>query len=109
MVPEPLLVAKKAGLFDRIDTVEKMNVCIDIVKKLGMDPAIVDTISHCCLAISSKGDIDTFVNVADNALEKGIQLKSLPPSIIVRLANVNNFQYQQEAKKLVNNKFVAAS
>ena len=66
---------------------------IDIVKKLGMDPAIVNTISHCCLAISSKGDIDTFVNVADNALEKGIQLKSLPPSIIVRLANVNNFQY----------------
>jgi len=107
LVPKQLLVAKKAGLFDRIDTVEKMNYCMDTISRLGMDPAILTTIANCCLAISSKVDVDTFVNATDNALAKGIKLRSLPPTFLVRLANAKNFQYQQEARDLVHNKAAA--
>ena len=106
LVPKDLLKSKRAGLFDKIETAEKMNRASEAVRKQGMEEAIVENISNSCMAYNSKLSDENLVEVANQVLSNGIKIEAFAKTLVVRLAKLKGFKCQQEARKLVDNQFL---
>ena len=107
-VPPSLMKSMRAGLFDRIETIEKLTHTIKSVQKFNLDPTIIENITNSCLAVSYKSSPEAFIEAAHVALSNGAKLETFAKSFLVRLANMNGFKYQSDARKLVDNHFVVS-
>ena len=100
-VPEKILSGMKNGMFDRIDTREKMNSTLNCMRKLKMDRRVLANIANCFLSINKKSK--DFVDLATAVIdEDGLKIRDISRSLLVRLANDNKFKYQTEARKFMN-------
>ena len=100
-VPEPLLSGLKNGMFDWIDTKEKMKSTLNSMKNLNMNRMVLSNIANCYLSINKKSN--EFADLATAVIEEdGLKLRDIPKSLLVRLANDNKFKYQAEARKFID-------
>jgi len=107
-VPNQLMKSRRAGLFDHVETTEKLTHSIKAVQKFNMDPTIIENITNCCLAISYKSSPEAFIEAAHVALSNGAKLETFAKSFLVRLANMSEFKYKSDARKLVDNHFIVS-
>ena len=100
-VPEPLLSGLKNGMFDWIDTKEKMKSTLNSMKNLNMNRMVLSNIANCYLSINKKSN--EFADLATAVIEEdGLKLRDISKSLLVRLANDNKFKYQAEARKFID-------
>ena len=100
-VPEPLLSGLKNGMFDGIDTRDKMKSTLNSMKNLNMNKMVLVNIANCYLSINKKSN--EFADLATAVIEEdGLKLRDISKSLLVRLANDNKFKYQTEARKFID-------
>ena len=101
LLPESILSSMKSGLFDKIDTRDKMVTTMNCMKKLNMNKAVLRNIANCYLSINKKSPV--FGELATTVIdEDGLKLSDLSKSLLVRLANNTQFKYQTEARKFMD-------
>ena len=105
-VPDSLLRNKRAGLFDMIDTSDVMIHAINTSRRCNHDDEVIANIANCCLATNKDSDSETFAEIGNKALELGVSLDKIAKSLIVKLSRSPSFIQRQEARKMINDKFV---
>ena len=104
LVPEVLLKSKRAGIFDSIDTVEKMTNIIEAIKRKQIDETVIENVANNCMAINSnKSDL---VEAAHQAIAAGVNLEAFAKSTLVRLKDCEEFSHREAAKKMVAGWFI---
>ena len=104
LVPEILLKSKRAGIFDHIDTVEKMTNVIEALKRQKMSMTVIENVANNCMAI--KKDKSHMVEAAHEAVSAGVKLEAFAKSTLVRLKDSEEFRHREAAKKMVEGWFV---
>lgn len=100
-VPQVLLSSKKGGLFDRIDTREKMVTTLNSMRKLNLERLAASNIANCYLSINKNSS--KFGDMATTVIEEdGLKIRDFARSLLVRLSNDNQFKYQAEARKFMD-------
>ena len=104
LVPEVLLKSKRAGIFDKIDTVEKMTNIIEGIKRKQISETVIENVANNCMAISS--DKSDLVEAAHQAVAAGVRLEAFAKSTLVKLKDCEEFKHRKAAKKMVAGWFI---
>ena len=107
LVPDVLLKSKRSGIFDKVDTIEKMTKALEAIKRKKIDETSMENVANNCMAVARyKHNHLDLVEVAHQALFAGVKLEAFAKSTLVELANSNEFKLQETARKMVNSRFI---
>ena len=107
LVPAVLLKSKRSGIFDKVDTIEKMTKALEAIKRKKVDETSMENVANNCMAVARyKHNHLDLVEVAHQALFAGVKLEAFAKSTLVELANSNEFKLQETARKMVNSRFI---
>jgi len=92
------LLKMRYVVFDKVDTIEKMEMAFEALNKNGLDKEVFDQVANNCLTINVNSD--RFVDIANLAVDRGMELESFAKSILKRLQENTDFKLHSEAQKL---------
>ena len=90
-------------LFDKIDTDEKFNMCLGVIDG---DRNHLNSIFNRYLYSCKKGenyDVTKFVNIANNGVDRGMEVGDFAENFVQVLAERTDFKLQEEAKASLKN------
>eukprot|EP00092_Neocalanus_flemingeri_P006880 GFUD01007426.1.p1 GENE.GFUD01007426.1~~GFUD01007426.1.p1 ORF type:complete len:1519 (+),score=489.48 GFUD01007426.1:137-4558(+) len=86
----------RGGVFDKIDTIEKMEMVLEVLKRNGAEKEALVQAANNCLAIHL--DRDTFVDIANKAVDCGVEVGSLARSVLNKLEKNTQFKLHSEVQ-----------
>eukprot|EP00090_Calanus_glacialis_P034548 TRINITY_DN5817_c0_g1_i1.p1 TRINITY_DN5817_c0_g1~~TRINITY_DN5817_c0_g1_i1.p1 ORF type:complete len:1542 (-),score=471.24 TRINITY_DN5817_c0_g1_i1:80-4384(-) len=88
------------GVFDKVGTIEKMEMCLEVLKKNGAESEVFQQVANTCLAMNL--DSDNLEQIANKALDSGVELGQFNTKALKKLADNKNFRLHSEAQKLLS-------
>jgi len=90
----------KRGIFDKLDTTEKMDMVLEVLRRNNTEKGVLETVVNNHL--SYKLQSDDFLHIVNKVLESGFELGSLRTSALRKLAATTDFRLINEAQNLLN-------
>merc|ERR1712034_196418 len=102
LCPSYILLQQANGVFDKVDTFEKMEMSLEVLKKNGAESAVLQQVANNCLAKNL--DSDNLEQIANKALDSGVELGQFNTKALAKLAENKRFRLHSEAQELLSQK-----
>merc|ERR1712106_522925 len=106
LCPTDIQEYRHGGIFDKVDTMEKMDMVVEVLKRNEADIKVLEKVANNCLALNLERD--SFVKIAESALDKGIELGSLSTNLLKQLSKNTNFRLHSDVQALLLSRQAAA-
>ena len=85
-------------IFEKVDSEDKFNMCLGVIggNKVHMNSIFNRYLYHCKKGENT--DLSKFVNIANNGVDRGMDVKDFSNSFLLVLAEREDFKLQAEAK-----------
>lgn len=94
------ILKQSNAVFDKVDTVEKFEMSLEVLKKNGAESAVFQQVANRCLDMNL--DSDNLEQIANKALDSGVELGQFDNKALKKLAENKNFRLHSEAQKLLS-------
>jgi len=88
------------GMFDKIDTTEKMDMVMAVLRRNNAEKEVLETVGNNCLSMNLQSD--DFLDIVDKVLESGVELGSLRTSALRQLAANTDFRLINAAQNILD-------
>merc|ERR1712106_863899 len=100
LCPTDIQESRFGGVFDKVDTVEKMEMVLEVLKRNEADLKVLENVANNCLMFNFESD--SIVKIVDAALDKGIELGSLSTIALKQLSkNTPAYRLHSEVRALL--------
>jgi hypothetical protein len=96
------ILLQSNGVFDKVDTFEKMEMSLEVLKKNGNESEVLQQVANTCLAKNLGSN--NLEQIANKALDSGVELAQFNTKALAKLAENKSFSLHSEAQELLSQK-----